>query len=97
MKAIKAIKLLVNLQNTLLWIERPVIIMVKRYLISQTYFGNEKPCCYFGTGAYVLPYPMPVYVKENFCYKTRKQAEKQAEKCNMWYKHTYFQVIEILV
>lgn len=72
--------------------------MIKRYLIEQTINGREKPCAYIGTGSYVLPYPMPAYVKEQCCYKTLAHAEKHAEKL-YWIEGRYssFRVIEILV
>lgn len=72
--------------------------MIKRYLIEQTINGREKPCAYIGTGSYVLPYPMPAYVKEQYCYKTLAHAEKHAEKL-YWIEGRYsrFRVIEILV
>lgn len=75
--------------------------MKHRYLIAQYFPGKgeteNNPECYFGTGAYVLPAPLPVYIKENYCYKTRKQAERYAAKCNMFYSYSRFTVIEILI
>jgi hypothetical protein len=74
---------------------------MKRYLIAQYFPGagqtEENPSCYFGTGSYVLPNPLPEYVKENYCYKTRSAAERYAMKCNLFYTYSRFSVIEILV
>lgn len=75
--------------------------MKKRYLIAQYFPGRgeseENPACYFGTGSYVLPAPLPTYVKEHLCYKTRQQAERYAAKCNGFYSYSRFTVVTVRV
>ena len=74
---------------------------MKRYLIAQYFPGagqtEDNPSCYFGTGSYVLPAPLPAYINENHCYKTRAQAERYAMKCNMAYFYSRFSVIPVQV
>lgn len=75
--------------------------MKHRFLIAQYFPAKgetlENPSCYFGIGSYVIPAPLPKYIKEHLTYKTRKQAEKYAEKCNGYYMYSRFSVIEILI
>lgn len=75
--------------------------MKHRFLIAQYFPGQgetvDEPRCYCGTGSYILPAPLPEYIKADLCYKSQQQAQRYAAKLNMLSMSARHTVIEVLV